>query len=131
VVIFYIPTQNVWHHPFKPVEIIDEQPVVQRLGLRPVNPLNPVKQVDGDYEEELFDDMVVASTDYRMNPVIIAENEYRLKNITNLIANGYAEVAFMKNLKLRVTGGINRMCNAAMLLITPKPGRGMPIRKRW
>lgn len=77
-------------------------------GYRPVNPINPAKAVSGNFEDELGDDMVVASTDYRLNPVIIAENEYRLKNINNLIANGYAEYAILKNLKLRVTGGINR-----------------------
>ncbi len=52
--------------------------------------------------------MVTASTDYRMNPVVIAENEYRLRNTNNFIANGYAEYSIIKNLKLRVTGGMNR-----------------------
>jgi TonB-linked SusC/RagA family outer membrane protein len=77
-------------------------------GYRPVMPLNPSKAVDENYQDELFDDMVNPTTDYRMNPVVIAENEYRLKNINNLIANGYAEIGIMKYLKLRVTGGINR-----------------------
>jgi TonB-linked SusC/RagA family outer membrane protein len=77
-------------------------------GYRPVMPIDPSKAVSPDYQDELFDDMVNVTTDYRMNPIIIAENEYRLKNIDNLIANGYIEYAFLKNLKLRVTGGINR-----------------------
>jgi TonB-linked SusC/RagA family outer membrane protein len=77
-------------------------------GYRPVMPLKPSKPVSEDYQDELLDDMVNPTTDYRMNPIIIAENEYRLKNNNNLIANAYAEYAILKNLKLRVTGGINK-----------------------
>lgn len=95
-------------------------------GYRPVNPLNPTKQVDGNYEDDLFDDMVVASTDYRMNPVVVAENEYRLKNITNIIANGYAEFALIKNLKLRVTGGMNRNVQRSDAFNNSKTRSGNP-----
>jgi TonB-linked SusC/RagA family outer membrane protein len=77
-------------------------------GYRPVSPLDPSKTINTDYQDELFDDMVNSGTDYRMNPVVIAENEYRLKNINNFIANAYAEYSILKNVKLRVTGGINR-----------------------
>ncbi|MBO9204113.1 MULTISPECIES: TonB-dependent receptor [Niastella] len=77
-------------------------------GYRPASPLNPSKVINTDYEQELMDDMVSEGTDYRMNPVVIAENEYRLKNINNFIANAYAEYSIFKNLKLKVTGGINR-----------------------
>ena len=77
-------------------------------GYRPTSPLKPAKPISEGYQDELFDDMVNPTTDYRMNPVVIAENEYRLKNINNLIANGYAEYSILKNLKLRVTGGINK-----------------------
>lgn len=77
-------------------------------GYRPVSPLKPNKAVNVNYEDELGDDLVNPTTDYRLNPIIIAENEYRLKNINNLIANGYAEYSILKNLKLRVTGGLNK-----------------------
>ncbi|HEX6431711.1 MAG TPA: SusC/RagA family TonB-linked outer membrane protein, partial [Niastella sp.] len=77
-------------------------------GYRPVMPLKPTKPVSEGYQDELFDDMVNPTTDYRMNPIVIAENEYRLRNNNNLIGNMYAEYAILKNLKLKVTGGINK-----------------------
>jgi TonB-dependent starch-binding outer membrane protein SusC len=77
-------------------------------GYRPVSPINSVKPFNPFYEDELYDDMVNPTTDYRLNPIIIAENEYRLKNVNNIIANGYADYSILNNLKLRVSGGINR-----------------------
>ncbi|AEV99848.1 SusC/RagA family TonB-linked outer membrane protein [Niastella koreensis] len=77
-------------------------------GYRPASPINPTKAISTDFQDELLDDMVNPTTDYRMNPVIIAQNEYRLKNNNNLIANAYVEYSILKNLKLRVTGGINK-----------------------
>jgi TonB-linked SusC/RagA family outer membrane protein len=77
-------------------------------GYRPVSPINSAKPFNPYYEEALYDDMVNPTTDYRLNPVIIAENEYRLKNTNNIIANGYAEYSITGNLKLRVTGGLNK-----------------------
>jgi len=77
-------------------------------GYRPVSPINPAKPLNPNYDGELYDDMVNPTTDYRLNPIIIAENEYRLKNVNNLIANGYAEYSILNNLKLRVSGGINK-----------------------
>jgi TonB-linked SusC/RagA family outer membrane protein len=95
-------------------------------GYRPVNPLNPVKQIEGNYEDDLFDDMVVASTDYRLNPVVLAQNEYRLKNITNIITNGYAEISLLKDLKLRVTGGMNRNTTRSDAFNNSKTRSGNP-----
>jgi TonB-linked SusC/RagA family outer membrane protein len=77
-------------------------------GYRPASPIDPTKAINTDFQDELLDDMVNPTTDYRMNPVVIAQNEYRLKNTNNLIANAYAEYSILKNLKLRVTGGINK-----------------------
>jgi len=95
-------------------------------GYRPVLPLNPNKPVSEDYQDELLDDMVNPTTDYRMNPVVIAQNEYRLKNINNLIANGYAEYAILKNLKLRVTGGITRNVQRSDAFNNSKTRSGNP-----
>jgi TonB-linked SusC/RagA family outer membrane protein len=77
-------------------------------GYRPVSPINSAKPFNPYYEEALYDDMVNSSTDYRLNPIIIAQNEYRLKNTNNIIANGYAEYSILESLKLRVTGGLNK-----------------------
>lgn len=76
-------------------------------GYRPTSPIDPTKTVGDDFEDQLTDDLVAAGTDYRLNPIIIAQNEYRLRNINNLLANAYLEYAIIKNLKLRVTGGVN------------------------
>jgi TonB-linked SusC/RagA family outer membrane protein len=95
-------------------------------GYRPVNPLRPSKPVDENYQDELLDDMVNPTTDYRMNPIVIAENEYRLRNINNLIANGYAEYAILKNLKLRVSGGMNRNMQRSDVFNNTKTRSGNP-----
>lgn len=57
--------------------------------------------------DQLFDPNIdpFSISDYRVNPIISLKNEIR-KNINNtLLANGYAEYAFTKNLTLRITGG--------------------------
>lgn len=77
-------------------------------GYRPVQPINPSKPINEDFESELGDDLVNATTDYRLNPILIAQNEYRLRNIKNTIANAYVEYNIVKDLKLRVTGGLNQ-----------------------
>lgn len=77
-------------------------------GYRPVSPLNPLKTVGEDFEDDLYDDMVSTGTDYRLNPIITAENEYRKRILNNLVANGYLEYTILKDLKLRVSGGINQ-----------------------
>lgn len=95
-------------------------------GYRPVSPINPSKAINTDYQDELLDDMVNPTTDYRMNPVVIAQNEYRLKNINNLIANAYAEYSILKNLKLRVTGGINKTMQRYDVFNNSKTRSGNP-----
>ena len=76
-------------------------------GYRPAGPINPTKPLNSDFDEELVDDLVAAGTDYRLNPVILAQNEYRLKNINNIMGNAYMDYTVIKNLRLRVTAGIN------------------------
>ncbi len=48
-----------------------------------------------------------ARNDYRINPILSAENEYRGNFETRLSANAFAEYAIIKGLKLKITGGIN------------------------
>ena len=63
---------------------------------------------DTDLVNSLIDPDVDASNDYRINPIMSAENEYRANFNNRLIANGYAEYAFTKDLKFRINGGINK-----------------------
>lgn len=77
-------------------------------GYRPAGPINSSKPINEDFEDELIDDMVNSGTDYRINPFLSAENEYRLRNVNNLIANGFGEYRILPELMLRVSGGINK-----------------------
>lgn len=77
-------------------------------GYRPVAPLNSSKPINEDFEDELTDDMVNSGTDYRINPFLSAENEYRFRNVNNLVANGFGEYRILPDLTFRTSGGINK-----------------------
>lgn len=78
-------------------------------GYRPAAPLHPAASASGDdYEDELTDDIVNSGTDYRLNPIIVAQNEYRKNYVNNLLANSYMDYNILKNLRLRVTGIFNK-----------------------
>lgn len=51
------------------------------------------------------DEGVVSLNDYRFNPVLSLNNEYRKRYAANNQFNGYAEYEFIKGLKLKVSGG--------------------------
>jgi TonB-linked SusC/RagA family outer membrane protein len=59
-------------------------------------------------DDELFDPAIDANlnSDYRVNPIISAQNELRRATVNNLIANAYAEYQIVPDLTLRVSGGI-------------------------
>ncbi|RRN76783.1 TonB-dependent receptor, partial [Pseudoxanthomonas sp. SGD-10] len=71
-------------------------------GYRPIT-YNP----DQDIMDQLFDPDVNTNVDYRVNPILSAENELRETFNKRIIFNGFAEYAFTKELKLRVNAGIN------------------------
>jgi TonB-linked SusC/RagA family outer membrane protein len=75
-------------------------------GYRPVTPIGVLPE---DVIEEPSDDFVNTSTDYRFNPIMTAQNQLRQTFSRNFIGNGYAEYTFIPGLKLRVSGGINRV----------------------
>lgn len=54
-----------------------------------------------------FFDPDVAGGDYRVNPIISAENELRETNVTTLNANAYAEFIITPALTFRTSGGVN------------------------
>ncbi len=69
-------------------------------GFRPVTGTEEL-----DLEDEIFDPSG-SGDDYRFNPIYSAKNEHR-KSISHMLyINAYAEYAFNKNLKLKVTGGL-------------------------
>lgn len=71
-------------------------------GYRPISTGSDV-----DLINDLVDPDINGSNDYRINPILSAKNELRENYDKRLIINGYAEYAFTKSLKLRVSGGIN------------------------
>ncbi|AWO02187.1 SusC/RagA family TonB-linked outer membrane protein [Chitinophaga alhagiae] len=77
-------------------------------GYRPTGPINSSKPINENFEDELIDDMVNSGTDYRINPFLSAENEYRLRNVDNLVANAFGEYTIIPGLRLRVSGGLNK-----------------------
>ena len=58
--------------------------------------------------EQLLDPGVNPVSDYRINPVVSAKNEYNYNFANTLITNLYGEYSITKNLTLRVSGGMNR-----------------------
>ena len=71
-------------------------------GYRPVtSPDTPLSYL----KDNLIDESVNISTDYRFNPYMDLMNAYRKNYINNLQFNGYVEYEFIKGLKLKVSGG--------------------------
>jgi len=71
-------------------------------GYRPIN--YPGQSLDA-LLNDLVDDDIDASNDYRFNPIADLKNAYRKYYINNLQLNGYVEYEFIKGLKLKVSGG--------------------------
>lgn len=71
-------------------------------GYRPVN--YPDRSLD-DLLNNIMDDDLDASNDYRFNPILDLKNAYRKYYTNNLQINGYVEYEFIKGLKLKVSGG--------------------------
>ena len=65
----------------------------------------PVSPTGSDLLNQMYDEGVNMSEDYRFNPVKSAQNEYRHKTTNNLQFNIGAEYEIIKKLKLKVTAG--------------------------
>lgn len=68
-------------------------------GYRPVSPSG------NDLLESLYDEDVEMSNDYRFNPVLSVQNEYRQKTTNTLQFNMGVEWEIIKNLKFKTTAG--------------------------
>lgn len=71
-------------------------------GYRPIT--YPNKSMDA-LLNDVQDDAVDSSNDYRFNPIRSLKEEYRKYYINNLQLNGYVSYEFIKGLKLKVSGG--------------------------
>lgn len=90
---------------------------------RPVNSVG----VPFNIEDELFDPELNPGTDRRTNPVIQAENEFRQATSNNILANGYLEYEIIKDLKLRITGGVSNVTGTSLTFYNSKTRLGSPI----
>ncbi|MBO9632954.1 MAG: TonB-dependent receptor [Chitinophagaceae bacterium] len=71
---------------------------------RPVALLNS----NVDLLESPNDPEIEPSQEHRYNPIVTTKNELRENFSENFVANGYAEYAFLRNLKFKTTGGYTR-----------------------
>lgn len=65
----------------------------------------PVSPTGSDLLNQMYDEGVNMSEDYRFNPVLSARNEYRHKTNNNFQFNASAQYEFIKGLKLKVSAG--------------------------
>jgi TonB-linked SusC/RagA family outer membrane protein len=73
-------------------------------GYRPVGSL-----WQEDLLNDLYDDSLDPSRDYRINPVMAAKNEFNPMHTSTFIANAFIQWKIIDNLTLRITGGFNRV----------------------
>ena len=71
-------------------------------GYRPVN--RPNGTLD-DLLNNVLDDELDSSNDYRFNPIADLKNAYKKYYVNNLQINGYVQYEILKGLKLKVSGG--------------------------
>lgn len=63
---------------------------------------------DLTFAEDPFDPDISSTVDLRVNPIVSAKNAYNVAFTNALFANAYLDYKIMKNLTLRITGGITR-----------------------
>lgn len=95
-------------------------------GSRPVSgkSLNP--ETD-DLGEDLIDEDIDQTMDYRVNPIKSVENEIRKSVSNNLIANAYLTYDITPELKLRITGGVENLIRKNTSFYNSQTSRGTPL----
>ncbi|MBO9151531.1 SusC/RagA family TonB-linked outer membrane protein [Chitinophaga sp. GCM10012297] len=94
-------------------------------GYRPVSG----KSLDDatDLSEELMDDEIDETMDYRINPIINAKNEVRRSATKNLLANAYIAYEIIPGLKLRISGGVENLSRQNTSFYNSLTSRGTPL----
>lgn len=79
-------------------------------GFRPTNSISG-RDSAVNLVEEFYDpgNELANNQDYRVNPLQNLQNQYTMNKVNNISANAYAEYAIMKDLTLRIAGGINNV----------------------
>ena len=81
---------------------------------------------DLSFGNDIFDPDITSSVDLRVNPIVSAKNAYNVAFTNALFANAYLEYKVMKNLTLRVTGGITRNATRREVFNNSKTSAGNP-----
>ncbi|WP_316816099.1 TonB-dependent receptor [Pedobacter nyackensis] len=77
--------------------------------------------------EDAIDETTASGTDYKFNPIMNQLNMLRNNKTFNLNVNGYLDYAITKELKLRVTGGINNSSVITETFNNSKTYLGSPL----
>lgn len=95
-------------------------------GSRPVSgrSLDPATDDLGD---ELIDEDIDQTMDYRVNPILSAENEHRRSVTNNLIANAFITYDIIPDLKLRISGGVESFIRKNTSFYNSLTSRGTPL----
>jgi len=98
-------------------------------GFRPISgrSLNPDDWDDEDFEQELIDDDIDVTMDYRVNPILTAENEVRTSVTNFLVANAFMTYDIAPGLKLRVSGGIESRIRKNQSFYNSQTSKGTPL----
>ena len=81
---------------------------------------------DTSLEDDLTDDELGLSDDYRINPYLNAVNTYKKANTSFLNVNAYVNLLLAKDLTLKITGGINNRLLRQDVFNNSKTTRGTP-----
>lgn len=90
----------------------------------------PVTEPDvplGTLKDNALDASIESTNDYRFNPIMSLNNEYRKNYTNNLQLNGFVEYEFMKGLKLKVSGGYTYDARSNDTFNNSKTRYGSPI----
>ncbi len=90
-------------------------------GYRPVGSLWQENLLD-----DLYDDSLDSSRDYRVNPIMAAENEHNPMFTSTFISNAFFQWKILDNLVLRVTGGYSKISQRREIFNNSKSRLGHP-----
>ncbi|WP_242689067.1 TonB-dependent receptor [Pedobacter sp. SYSU D00535] len=88
----------------------------------------PVSGNTAAYEEQLLDQGIDETVDFRINPVISAQNTLRERKLNNIIGNAFLTYDITKNLHLKVSGGLNGLFSRNDAFYNSQTVSGTPLR---
>ncbi|WP_316811839.1 TonB-dependent receptor [Pedobacter heparinus] len=101
-------------------------------GYRPISgrSLNPDdfdEEFDDGLEDDFMDEDIDETMDYRVNPILTAENELRKSVSSNIIANAFLTYNIVPGLKLRMSGGFESRIRKNMSFYNSLTSKGTPL----